>query len=73
MKAGLQELTKQLGNVSQACKMIAKAETASTDSKSVFTGIHIREPPGIIRQRQSTSAIDPSRRGGNGPVPSVGK
>jgi hypothetical protein len=36
-KVGLLELAKQLGNVSQACKMMATAATASTASKSSTT------------------------------------
>jgi hypothetical protein len=36
-KVGLLELAKQLGNVSQACKMMATAVTASTGSRSSMT------------------------------------
>jgi hypothetical protein len=36
-KVGLLELAKQLGNVSQACKMMGSAATASTASRSFTT------------------------------------
>jgi hypothetical protein len=36
-KVGLLELAKQLGNVSQACKMMATAATVSTGSRSFTT------------------------------------
>jgi hypothetical protein len=36
-KVGLLELAKQLGNVSQACKMLGIVATASTGSRSFTT------------------------------------
>ena len=36
-KVGLLELAKQLGNVSQACKMMGYSATASTASRSCTT------------------------------------
>jgi len=36
-KVGLLELAKQLGNISQACKMMGYVATASTDSRSCTT------------------------------------